>query len=68
MIYKYKTFEEAEVHLSKLLPQDQMKVRSRIWDLAEGLHGEKHVQKGMLKFKTIEEANSHRESESWQSE
>ncbi len=62
MIYKYKTFQDAQTHLDELLPKDPLEVLSRTWELAEGLHSRKNVQRGILKFKTIQEANKHKET------
>jgi len=60
MIYKYKTFEEAQSHLTKLLPRDHMELLSRTRDIAQGLHGRTKARQGIFKFKTLEEANRHR--------
>ena len=62
MIKKFKTFEEAEHNLWCFNPDDAYYKRVKeFYELASHLVKFK-VQKGVLKFKTFEEAQAHRES------
>lgn len=60
-IYKYRSFEEAEKHLGQLLPSDPLQKFSRLQLLLRGLMPTTEIQRGIFKFKTIEDANRHRE-------
>ncbi len=60
-VQKFKTFEEAELALLNLHPDDAYFARvAELWNFADKLN---HISypKGIFKFKTIEEANRHRE-------
>ena len=60
-IYKYKTFEEAERALWNFHPDEAYYKRvAELWDFADKLNPIKYPA-GIFKFKTIEEANRHRE-------
>lgn len=60
-IYKYKTFEEAEKALWNFNPDEQYYDRvAELWDFANELSSLSYP-KGIFKFKSIEEANKHRE-------
>lgn len=60
-IYKYKTFEEAERALWNFHPDEEYFKRvAELWDFADKLNPIKYP-KGIFKFKTLEEANRHRE-------
>jgi hypothetical protein len=61
-VYKYRTFEEAEEHLEQLLPTDPLQRLSKLGVLLKALIPSKKIQRGIFKFKTIKEANQHRES------
>jgi hypothetical protein len=58
-VYKYKSFEQAEAHLKELLPADPFKRLLRLQALLAPLLPERKIQRGIFKFKTIEEANRH---------
>jgi hypothetical protein len=60
-IFKYKSFEEAERALWNFNPDDAYLDRvAALFELAKGLNPIKYPP-GIFKFKTIEEANRHRE-------
>lgn len=59
-IYKYKSFAEAEQHLKKLQSQDPLRRLSDLQDLLYALKPPGKVQRGLFKFKTLEEADEHR--------
>ena len=60
-IYKYKTFEEAERALWNFNPDEQYYDRvAKLWEFANELNPINYPR-GIFKFKTIEEANRHRE-------
>lgn len=60
-VQKFKTFEEAERALWKPHPDEAYYDRvAELWDFAEKLNPIS-FPKGILKFRTIEEANKHRE-------
>jgi len=60
-IYKYKTFEEAERALWNFHPDEaHFKRVAELWDFADRLNPITYPP-GIFKFKTIEEANRHRE-------
>ena len=60
-VQKFKTFEEAEKALWNLKPDDAYLSRvAELWDFANKLNPISYP-KGIFKFKTIEEANKHRE-------
>jgi hypothetical protein len=60
-IQKFKTFEEAEKALWNFQPNDAYYARvAELWDFANKLNPISYP-KGIFKFRTIEEANSHRE-------
>ena len=58
-VYKYKSFEQAEAHLKELLPADPLERLLRLQALLAPLLPPKKIQRGVFKFKTIEEANRH---------
>jgi hypothetical protein len=60
-VQKFKTFEEAEKSLWNLKPDDAYVARvAELWEFANKLNPISYP-KGVFKFKTIEEANKHRE-------
>ena len=60
-VQKFKTFEEAEKALMNFKPDDAYLARvGELWDFANKLNPI-YFPKGIFKFKTIEEANKHRE-------
>jgi hypothetical protein len=60
-VQKFKTFEEAEKALWNFKPDDTYLARvAELWDFANKLNPISYP-KGIFKFKTIEEANQHRE-------
>ena len=60
-IYKYKTFEEAEKALWNFNPDKKYYDKvADLWDFANELSSISYP-KGIFKFKSIEEANKHRE-------
>ncbi len=59
-IYKYRTLEEAEKHLQELTPDPWARL-SKAMKLSRTLRPRKPVGRGVIKFKTLEEANRHRE-------
>ncbi|MDW7681228.1 MAG: hypothetical protein SCK70_11730 [bacterium] len=61
-IYKYKSFEDAEKALWNLNPDENyIKRVAELWDFANELNPINYP-KGLFKFKSIEEANRHRET------
>ncbi|MDQ1352381.1 MAG: hypothetical protein QG657_2687 [Acidobacteriota bacterium] len=60
-IQKFKTFEDAEKALLNAYPDDAYFARvAELWNFADKLNRISYP-KGIFKFKTIEEANRHRE-------
>ncbi len=60
-IYKFKTFEEAEQALWNLNPDEKYYNRvAELWEFENEL-SQINYPKGIFKFKTIEDANKHRE-------
>jgi hypothetical protein len=60
-IQKFKTFDDAEKALWNFHPDDNYYRRvAELWDFANKLNPITHPR-GIFKFKTIEEANQHRE-------
>ena len=60
-VFKYKTYEEAEKALWNFNPGEKYYDRvSELWDFANELSSISYPQ-GIFKFKSIEEANKHRE-------
>lgn len=60
-VYKYKTFEEAERALWNFHADEaHFKRVAELWDFADRLNPITYPP-GIFKFKTIEEANRHRE-------
>jgi hypothetical protein len=60
-IFKYKTFEDAEKALWNLAPDEQYFERvATLWEFANQINPIS-IPKGIYKFKTIKEANQHRE-------
>ncbi len=60
-VYKYKTFEDAEKALWCFNPdKEYFKRVAELWNFANKLNPVKYP-KGIFKFKTLEEANRHRE-------
>ena len=64
-IYKYQSFEDAEKHLDKLLPVDPIDRLVRLQNMLAGIlpPNSIKIQRGIFKFKTLEEANRHRQSQ-----
>jgi len=61
-VIKYKSFEEAEKDLSRLLPNDPIKRLLRLQEIINRINPPKKIQRGVFKFKSITEANTHRDS------
>ena len=61
-VMKYKSFEEAGNHLTRLLPGDAIARLLRLQELLKHFRPPKRIQRGIFKFKTISEANEHREN------
>ena len=60
-VQKFKTFEEAEKALWNFHPDEAYYARvAELWDFANKLNPISYPQ-GIFKFRTIEEANKHRE-------
>jgi len=60
-VFKYKTFEDAEKALWNLAPDERYFERiADLWEFANRINPISYP-KGIFKFKTIEEANRHRE-------
>ncbi|NIU02164.1 MAG: hypothetical protein GWN01_15050 [Nitrosopumilaceae archaeon] len=60
-IYKFRTFEDAEKALWNFHPDEGYYERLRdLWDFADRLNPIEYP-KGIFKFKTLQEANEHRE-------
>lgn len=60
-IYKYKTFEDAERALWNFKPDEKYLERvAELWEFANELNPINYPR-GIFKFKSIEEANRHRE-------
>lgn len=59
-IYKYKSLEAAEQHLKKLQSQDPFQRLSDLQNLIFALQSPGKIQRGLFKFKTLEEADQHR--------
>jgi hypothetical protein len=60
-VQKFKTFEEAEKALWNFQPDDAYFARvAELWEFANKLNPISYPR-GIFKFKTIEEANKHRE-------
>ena len=61
-VYKFRTFEEAERALWNLRPDKQYYHRVKeLWNFANQLNPIVYPR-GVFKFKTLEEANRHREN------
>lgn len=61
-VYKYKTFEEAERALWNFSPNGEYYHRvSELWNFANQLNPIVYPS-GVFKFKTLEDANRHREN------
>lgn len=59
-LYKYRSFQEAEEHLQKLLPADPLERLRSLEVILAALKPRKAIPRGVIKFKTLEEANRHR--------
>lgn len=59
-LYKYKSLEDAEQHLKKLQSPDPLRRLSDLQNLVFVLQPPRKIQRGLFKFKTLEEANQHR--------
>jgi hypothetical protein len=59
-VYKYRSFKDAEAHLKKLLPADPMVRAAKLEALIKQLKPARPIQRGVFKFKTLEEASRHR--------
>ena len=62
-IYKYRSLEEAEEHLKKLQPKDPLQLLSDLQDMVFALKPPKNIKRGIFKFRTLEEANKHRQDQ-----
>ncbi len=62
-IYKYRSLEEAEEHLKKLQPKDPLQLLSDLQDMVFALKPPKKIRHGIFKFRTLEEANKHRQDQ-----
>jgi hypothetical protein len=61
-VYKFKTFEDAERALWNFNPDEHYYHRvAELWDFASKLNPMVYPR-GVFKFKTLEEANRHREN------
>lgn len=61
-VFKYKTHEEAEQHLDELLPSNPLKRLARLHEINDAIRPPSKIEKGVFYFKTIQEANEHREN------
>ncbi|MCG3119895.1 MAG: hypothetical protein ALAOOOJD_02448 [bacterium] len=61
-IYKYRSLQQAEAHLQELLPADPLLRLKRLEKLLAGLRPPIVIQRGLFKFRTLEEANQHRQA------
>ena len=61
-IYKYRSFEEAEKHLHKLLPADPLLRLQRLQEITAVLSPPIEIPRGVFRFKSFAEANAHREA------
>lgn len=61
-IYKYRSFEEAEKHLHKLLPADPLVRLRRLQEITALLSPPKQIPRGIFRFKSLTEANAHRKA------
>ncbi len=61
-VYKYRSFEEAEEHLKKLLPTDPLERLRQLERIIIVLKPPRKIQRGIFKFRTLEEANEHRKN------
>ena len=59
-VYKYKSFEEAEKHLQRLLPADPLLRLQRLQELVNFLKPPQKIHRGVFRFSTHAEANAHR--------
>lgn len=59
-VYKYKSFQDAREHLKELQPPYPLRRLSNLQELLYALKPQKPCQRGIFKFKTLEEANKHR--------
>jgi hypothetical protein len=59
-IYKYRSLEEAEAHLKELLPSDPLERLRQLEAIVTVLKPPRKIQRGIFKFRTLEEANEHR--------
>jgi hypothetical protein len=59
-VYKYRSFKESEEHLKKLLPSDPLVRAAKLEEILKQLKPTRPIQRGVFKFKTLEEANRHR--------
>lgn len=62
-IYKYRSLEEAEEHLKKLQPKDPLRLLSDLQDMVFALKPPKKIKCGIFKFRTLEQANKHRQDQ-----
>jgi len=62
-IYKYRSLEEAEEHLKKLQPKDPLQLLSDLQDMVFALKPPKKIKRGIFKFRTLEQANKHRQDQ-----
>lgn len=60
-VYKYRSFQEAEEHLNTLLSDDPLERVRRLESMLKLIRPPKKIQRGIFKFKTLEEANLHRQ-------
>lgn len=59
-VYKYKSFEEARVHLAKLQSADPLERLARLERLLKNMQHRRKVERGIRRFKSLDEANAHR--------
>ncbi len=59
-VYKYKSFQEARMHLKELQPIDPLEKLSNLQELLYALKPQKPCKQGIFKFRTLEDANKHR--------
>ncbi len=61
-VYKYRSLEEAERHLRELLPKDPLVRFAAVADLVSVLKPHKRITRGIFRFKSLAEANEHRQA------
>ncbi|MDZ7289443.1 MAG: hypothetical protein ONB44_21910 [candidate division KSB1 bacterium] len=61
-VYKYRSFHEARAHLAKLQAPDPLEKLARLEAFIRTLQPRKKLERGIFRFKTLEEANLHRKN------